>query len=346
MNKRNIWLIVLVVSGVMFISFSFYVYQIIYTPNFLVEDNDVDRSFYIHTGATFEDVVKALYKQDYLNDVVSFSFLAKVMDYNEAVKPGHYIIRHNATNLDVIRELRAGLQTPVNITFSNVRLLDELSEKVCNNIELNASEFDSLLFDPATPEKYGFDQESFRCMFIPNTYEVYWTISAQELLDRFKKEYDKFWSDERLTKAKALGLTPVEVTVLASIVQAETRHNDESPRIAGLYLNRLKKGMALQADPTLIFALGDFTIQRVLKVHMNIDSPYNTYKFTGLPPGPINFPSVVSIDAVLNHEDHNYLYMCAKEDFSGYHNFTSSLTEHLKNARKFQQALNEAKIFK
>ena len=182
-------------------------------------------------------------------------------------------------------------------------------------------------------------------MFIPNTHEVYWTISAEQLLEKFKKEYDKFWNEGRLAKAKVLNMTPVEVSILASIVQAETRHNDESPRIAGLYLNRLKMGMPLQADPTLIYAIGNFDIQRVLNVHKEIDSPYNTYKYAGLPPGPINFPSIISIDAVLNHEEHNYIYMCAKEDFSGYHNFTASLREHNNNARKFQQALNRARIY-
>lgn len=343
MKTRKSIIIALAVVAIMFISFSFYFYQILFTPNFLVDKED--KSFYIHTGATFKEVRNALYDGYYLNDAISFSFLAKLMDYDEAVKPGHYVIEKNSTNIEVIRKLRAGAQTPVNITFSNVRLLKELSEKICDNIQLDPAELDSLLFDPKTAKKYGFDQETFRCMFIPNTYEVYWTISAEELLDRFKEEYEKFWDEERQKKAEQMGLTPVEVCVLASIVQAETRHAEESPRIAGLYLNRIKRGMLLQADPTLIYAVGDFTIQRVLNIHKAIDSPYNTYKFTGLPPGPINFPSIISLDAVLNYEKNDYLFMCAKEDFSGYHNFTSSLSQHLRNARKFQQALNEAKIF-
>ncbi len=344
MRLRNVFVMILVVAGIMFISFSFYFYQVVYAPNFLI--NNADRSFYIHTGATFDDVRDALYDGNYLHESVSFSLLAKLMDYPETVKPGHYVIRAESSNLEAIKMLRSGDQTPVNITFSNVRLLEELSEKVCANIELEAGEFDTLLFDPAMHEKYGFDTETFRCMFIPNTYEVYWTVSASGLLERFHREYKLFWNDSRLEKAKKMGLTPNEVTILASIVQAETRHNDESPRIAGLYLNRLKKGMLLQADPTLVFAIGDFGIQRVLNAHKAIDSPYNTYKYAGLPPGPINFPSIISIDAVLNAESHNYLYMCAKEDFSGYHNFTASLSEHMRNARRFQQALNNAKIYK
>ncbi len=342
MKTRKIFVIVLVVFMIMFISFSFYAYQIVYTPNFLVEQEN--RDFYIYHGATFDDVLGAIYP-DYVNDIRSFAFMSKLMKYQENVKPGKYTIKANSTNYETIRMLRAGEQTPVSITYSNVRLLSELSEKVCANIELQPKQLDSLLFNPDIPEKYGFDTEGFRTMFIPNTYEVYWTISAQQLLDKFKKEYDLFWNDDRKAKAKALNLSPIEVSILASIVQAETRHNDESPRIAGLYINRLKKGMPLQADPTLIFAVGNFEIQRVLKAHTEIDSPYNTYKNAGLPPGPINFPSIISIDAVLNYEDHNYIYMCAKEDFSGYHNFTASHREHINNANKFQQALNRAKIY-
>lgn len=343
MKARKILIIILVVVAIMFISFSFYVYQMFNTANFLVEQQD--RDFYIYTEDTFEDVRNRLYDENYIHDAVSFSLLSKLMKYTENVKPGHYVIEANTTNYEVVKMLRAGEQVPVLITFSNVRLLSELSELVCANIELEPAEFDSLLFGEDTPEKYGFNKDSFRSMFIPNTYEVYWNISAENLLEKFKTEYDKFWNDERLKKADSLNMTPVEVSVMASIVQAETRHNDESPTIAGLYLNRLKRGMLLQADPTLIYAVGDFKIQRVLNVHKEIDSPYNTYKYTGLPPGPINFPSIISIDAVLNNEDHNYLYMCAKEDFSGYHNFTSSLTEHLRNARRFQNALNRARIY-
>jgi len=342
MKARKILVIVLIVFMVMFVSFSFYAYQIVYTPNLLIDQQD--RDFYIYHGATFEDVRDALYP-DFVNEPISFSFMAKIMKYQENVKPGKYTIKENSTNYEAIKMLRAGEQTPVKITFSNVRLLEELSEKICVNIELMPSQLDSLLFDPATPEKFGFDNENFKSMFIPNTHEVYWTISAEKLLEKFKKEYDVFWNETRLEKAKALDLSPEEVSVLASIVQAETRHNDESPIIAGLYINRLKKGMLLQADPTLIYAIGDFEIQRVLNAHKTIDSPYNTYKFPGLPPGPINFPSIISIDAVLNFEHHDYLYMCAKEDFSGYHNFTASLNEHINNAKKFQNALNKARIY-
>jgi UPF0755 protein len=183
-------------------------------------------------------------------------------------------------------------------------------------------------------------------MFIPNTYEVFWDITGDELVERMNWEYERFWTDERKEKASQIGLSPVEVTILASIVQAEVSHNDEAPVVAGLYLNRLKKNMYLQADPTLIYGIGDFTIRRVLNIHKSVDSPYNTYRYLGLPPGPINFPSVRSIDAVLDHDRHQYIYMCAREDFSGYHNFSTNLRQHNSNARKYQQALNRAKLYR
>ncbi len=181
-------------------------------------------------------------------------------------------------------------------------------------------------------------------MFIPDTYEFYWTTSAKEFADRMKQEYDRFWNDERKKKAEEIKLKPVEVTTLASIVQAETAKNEELKTIAGLYINRLNRGMFLQADPTVKFAVGDFSLKRILNVHLEVDSPYNTYKNIGLPPGPINFPETSAIDAVLNYEKNNYYYMCAKEDFSGTHNFAATLAEHNRNAAKYRAALDRNKI--
>jgi UPF0755 protein len=344
MTKRKLLIVFLIIGTVMMSSFSFYGYQILYAPNFQVEKGD--RYLFIETGSDFGDVQKLVYDERYVNDPISFSFLSKLMDYDQLVRPGKYLVKSNSTNLEIIRMLRAGEQIPVNITFNNVRLLQELSEKICQNIELKPEEFDNYLFGQSVYDKYNFDQNTFPCMFIPNTYEVYWNISAEKLLERMNSEYNKFWNDNRKAKAQALNLSPNEVVTLASIVQAETKHYVESPIIAGLYLNRLKRGILLQADPTLVFAVGDFTIQRVLNVHKNVESPYNTYKYAGLPPGPINFPSIRSIDAVLNYEQHQYLYMCAKEDFSGYHNFASNLRDHLNNARKYQNALNRAQLYK
>lgn len=344
MDKRKILILSIVVVTILLSSFTFYFYQVIYAPNFLVEQED--RYMYIPTGSTFEDVQLMIYDDRYVNDPVAFGMLSKFMKYNRSVKPGRYLIEKNSNNIDVIRKLRSGDQVPVRITFNNARLLSDVAAKLTNNIELDSIKFLNYIDKESIAEKYGFNSETFGCMFIPNTYEVYWTITEEELCDRLSKEFHRFWNEDRQTKANEIGLSPTQVGVLASIVEAEVSHYDESPTVAGLYLNRLKQDMPLQADPTLIYAVGDFTIQRVLNIHKEIDSPYNTYKYAGLPPGPINFPSITSINAVLDSEAHNYLYMCAKEDFSGYHNFASSLSQHNRNARKYQQALNNARLYR
>ena len=343
MRRKKIYVVFILVFSVLLSTFGFYTYQLIQTPNILVDKED--RILLIPYGATFKDVQNKLYDEDYVQDLITFSFLAKLMDYDENVKAGRYLLRANMTNMDAIRLLRSGSQTPLNITFNNARLKEDLAEKLCSNIAANKDKFLALLNDTAVISNYGFNPNTITSMFIPNTYQVYWTISEKELLDRMKLEHDKFWNEERLEKAKAINMTPVEVSTLASIVEAESKMRDEQPRVAGVYINRLNRGMALQADPTLVFAAGDFTINRVLDEHKQVDSPYNTYKYAGLPPGPINVPSISAIDAVLNYESHKYLYFCAKEDFSGYHNFATNLTQHLNNARRYQQALNRARIF-
>jgi len=344
MDKRKILILSIVIATVLLSSFTFYFYQVIYSPNFLVEKES--RYLFIPSGSSFEDVQKIIYDKRFVNEPVAFGMLAKFMKYDNLVKPGRYLIEKNSNNIDVIRMLRSGDQVPVRITFNNSRLLSDVAEKLTTNIEMKQDELLSYISSPSVVEKYQFDIEKFRCMFIPNTYEVYWTISEEELVDRLFSEYKRFWNTERLSKAEKIELTPDQVSVLASIVQAEVSHHDESSVVAGLYLNRLRRNMPLQADPTLIYAAGDFTIKRVLNIHKEIDSPYNTYKYAGLPPGPINFPSIISIDAVLNYEKHNYIYMCAKEDFSGYHNFSSSLRQHNIYASKYQQALNNARLYR
>jgi UPF0755 protein len=209
---------------------------------------------------------------------------------------------------------------------------------------LDSAEVIQRLTDKTYLAQYGLTPETAVCLFIPNTYEVYWTMNAEQFVARMKKEHTRFWNEERRAKARAQGLTPEEVVTLASIVDEETNKNDEKPMVAGLYLNRLKRGMLLQADPTVKYAHGKFDLRRILLVHLTIDSPYNTYKYAGLPPGPIRIPSMAAIESVLNPAKHNYLYMCAKEDFSGYHNFASTLSQHNANARRYQQALNQRGI--
>jgi UPF0755 protein len=331
-------LVFFLLFSILLISFGYYTYQICYTPNVLVEKQD--RQILIQRGANFSDVQRILHEGDMVQDLISFSFLAKLMKYNINVRPGRYILRANMTNIQAIKLLRSGEQAPVKITFNNVRLISELSEKITKNLYIKPEEFEAALIQFAMSNSYGFNKDNVLSMFIPNTYEMYYQSSAQEVIDRLHQEYEKFWNDERKAKAEKLGLTPIEVSTLASIVQAESVRKDEAPIIASLYLNRLKKRMPLQADPTLVFAVGDFTLKRVLNEHKEIDSPYNTYRNAGLPPGPINMPEIHSIDAVLDFAPSDYLYMCAKEDFSGRHNFTSSYQQHMNNAIKYQRALD------
>jgi UPF0755 protein len=330
-------LIFFLLFSILLISFVYYGFQICYTPNVLVEKQD--RQIVIPRGATFKEVQRIFHEDNLVQDLISFSFLSKLMDYDENVKAGRYVLRANMTNIEAIRLLRSGEQEPVTVTFNNVRLISELSEKITRNLYIKPQEFEAALIQFAMTNRYGFTKDNVLTMFIPNTYEVYYQATAQEVIERMHEEYEKFWNDQRKKKAEQLGFTPVEVSVLASIVQAESVRRDEAPLIASLYINRLKKGMPLQADPTLVFAVGDFTLKRVLNEHKEIDSPYNTYKYAGLPPGPINMPEIRSIDAVLDHSDTNYLYMCAKEDFSGRHNFTASYQQHMNNAIKYQRAL-------
>lgn len=330
-------LILFLLASILLISFSFYAYQICYTPNILVGGDD--RVIVIPDSSTFESLQRQLHEGQYVQDLISFSFLAKLMDYDEKVKPGRYTLRANMNNLEAIRFLRLGLQEPVKITFNNVRLIPDLSERITRNLEMSPSEFSAALVKFTMNNSYGFNKDNVLCMFIPNTYEVYYNISTESLLDRMHDEFVNFWDADRTEKAKALGLTPIEVSILASIVQAESVKSDEVPIIAGLYINRLKQGIPLQADPTLVFAVGDFTLKRVLNEHKEVDSPYNTYKNRGLPPGPINMPEINSLDGVLNYFHSDYIYMVAKEDFSGRHNFTADYDEHIRNATRYQKAL-------
>ncbi|MBL7855534.1 MAG: endolytic transglycosylase MltG [Cyclobacteriaceae bacterium] len=330
-------LAIYLIASTLLITFVFYGYQICYTPNILVDKDD--RQVIITSGTTFRKLQEDLGKGGFVNDMVSFSFLARLKGYDRKISPGRFVLRRNMTNLQALEVLTTARQEPVRVTFTNARIYTELSEKITRNVGVHPEEFDESLdrFIANNPE--GFTRETIMAMFIPNTYEVYFNIVPDELVARLYEEYKKFWNESRLAKAKALGLTPIEVSTLASIVQAENHREDEAPRIAGLYINRLKKNMPLQADPTLVFAVGDFSIKRVLDKHKEVDSPYNTYKNAGLPPGPINMPGIPMIDAVLNYEQHDYIYMCSKEDFSGYHNFAKTLSEHNRNAAAYQRAL-------
>jgi UPF0755 protein len=273
-----------------------------------------------------------------------FKQLASLLRYPENVKTGRYMVRPQTTYLEIVRMLRNGQQTPVKLTFNTIRLKKDFAERVASQLMFDSDTLLNRLNNSVLTASFGFDTITIMTMFIPNTYQIYWNTSVDKFMERMKNEYDRFWSDERLAKAENVSLSPIEVSILASIVEEETTSKQEYPVVAGLYLNRLKKRMLLQADPTVKFAVGDFTLKRILNQHLQVESPYNTYKNQGLPPGPIRLPSIIGIDGVLNYKEPPYLYMCAKEDFSGAHNFAVTLNEHNRNAQKYRAALNRNHI--
>ena len=257
------------------------------------------------------------------------------------------MLRSGMNNQTLLSMFSSGLQHPVQVRFHGLRDKKTFSARVGMQLSLDSAQLFDYLSNDSVALRYGFSPEAFSLLFIPNTYEMYWTTSVEEFTARMHKEYARFWDKEnRRAKADSLGLTPQEVGILASIVQAETTYVSEMPRIAGVYLNRLARNIALYADPTLIYAWKDFGIRRVLDKHKDIDSPYNTYRYKGLPPGPIGFPEIQSILAVLDAETHNYLYFCARDDFSGRHVFSRTLSAHNKQARRYQRALNRSGIYR
>ena len=343
-KRKKFTLVLLIGISVLAISMTFYFYQVFFSPNTMVQ-SDQPYLLKIPSNSVYKNVVDQLYNDKVINDALSFGFVSKILGYQDDVKPGLYRVEAKMNNLQLVRMLRSGAQLPVKVTFNNVRTKTDLAEKITANLEVTEEQFLEMIQDSVFIRKFDFEEETIMSMFIPNTYEFWWNTSPEELFDRMHKEYQRFWTEERKQKAQAMGLSQKQVSTLASIVQAESQKADERPRIAGVYLNRLRIGMPLQADPTLVFAAGDFSIKRLTGVHMAIDSPYNTYKYAGLPPGPINLPDINSLDAVLNAEQHKYMYFCAKEDFSGYHAFAVTYNEHINNARRYQRALNAAKIF-
>lgn len=272
--------------------------------------------------------------------------MAKYKDFKQNIHTGRYAIRPNDNVYHVYSRFSRGYQEPVNLTIGSVRTLDRLARSIGRQLMIDSAEIAGRLFDPAFQNKIGYTETTLPSLFIPETYQVYWDISADDFFKRIQKEHERFWNEKRLTQATAIGMTPEDVSTLASIAEEETNNNEEKPMVAGLYINRLHKDMPLQADPTIKFALQDFGLRRITNEHLKVNSPYNTYINTGLPPGPIRIPSKKGLDSVLNYTKHNYIYMCAKEDFSGTHNFASNYADHMANARKYWKALNERKIFK
>jgi UPF0755 protein len=296
--------------------------------------------FYVHTGSTYGDVLDGLEEQEIIRNRTSFELVATQLGYRNRVKAGKYQISRGMSNFEIVKLLRAGRQVPVKLTITKLRTKQDLVRKIAANLEADSATFRALLSDQVYLRQFGLDTNTVMSAFMPNSYQFYWNTTAENAFKKIQKETANFWNDSRKAAAQRLGLTPIQVTILASIVDEETNKNDEKPLISSVYLNRFRKGMRLQADPTVKFALQDFSIRRIREGHIAFESPYNTYQVTGLPPGPICTPSIKSIEAVLNTPDTDYIYFCAKADFSGYHAFAATYAEHMKNAHAFHQALN------
>lgn len=303
-------------------------------------------SIYIPSGANFDQLKEILYARGLVIHRKNFEWWARKKKLPELVKPGHYVLVNGMSNNQLVNMLRSGKQVPVNVTFNNVRDIYQLAGKVGRQVEADSATLVGFLNDSSNLIKAGVDTVPVLTLFIPNTYQFYWNTTAKEFVNRMIHEYHAFWNAKRLAMAKSIGLTPTQVMILASIVEKETNKNSEKPRIASVYINRLRDGWRLQADPTIIYAIGNPNIHRVLNEQKKIDSPYNTYRHRGLPPGPICIPSISSIDAVLNYDKSHYLYFCARSDMSGYHVFSETNRMQQKNAQKYQKALDKMRIFK
>ena len=322
-------LIILAVAGIAYYFFS--------TP--LSKESD---TFYLYVDR--DDNVDSVYTKvaeiAKPHAMKGFKTLADWRGYGDNIIRGRYGIDTKMTPRGLYNMLKRGEQTPLNVAIPSVRTMDKLAAAVAKKLELDSLDLLKALTDSTVCARYGYNLCTIPSMFIPDSYNMYWTVSVDEFLDRMKKEHDKYWNEERMGKAKALDMTPEQVSTLASIVTEETAATKEKPTVAGLYINRLRKGMLLQSDPTVKFAMHDFTIRRILNRMLSTDDPYNTYKYQGLPPGPIRIPLKEDLEAVLNYEHHDYIYMCAKEDFSGTHNYARTEAEHMANARRYHQALN------
>lgn len=342
--KKSTKIILVVVLAVLLVAayFGIQFYSVYFAPNVTGKQAYI----YIRTGESYNSFLKNLASKSVVKSIDRFEEAAEKMNLARALKPGRYAVIEGMNNRTLINKLKAGNQDPVQLKFQNIRKKENFAAYLAKHLEADSAAFMQVLDSAALVEKYGFTTENVYTLFIPNTYEFYWNISPAAFFEKMQQQYDQFWTATRKAKAEKLKLTPIQVTILASIVDWEALYDKEMPTIAGLYLNRLNRGILLQADPTVIFANDDYTVKRVTGNLLRIDSKYNTYKYAGLPPGPIMMPSINAIDAVLNREENNYIYMCAKEDFSGYHAFAETKEQHEINARKYRAALNQRKIFK
>lgn len=300
-----------------------------------------DTYIYISKGDTPDSVYAKIERSCDARHMAGLKICASLLNYKAHVHEGRYATGGGVSAFRLVRNLRSGRQAPVKLVIPVVHTMNDIAGRLSTQLDADSAALAKAFHDTALLQSLGADTATVPCLFIPNTYEVYWNITPEKLLRRMKKEHDAYWTAQRKAQAKAAGLTPDEVYTLASIVEQESANEKERPMIAGMYLNRLHQGMKLQADPTVKFALGDFALRRILINHLSVNSPYNTYRNEGLPVGPICIPSINAIESVLNYAHHNYIYMCAKEDFSGTHNFAATYEEHQANAKRYAQALNE-----
>ncbi len=343
-GNRFLWSLVLVLLIGMGIAF-WVGYTFVFRSNVTIGDKKSE-FIYIRTGWDFQDVLKMLQERELISNAASFEWMAERKGYKHAIRPGRYRIKKSMNNNELINILKAGLQEPVEFTLNEIRTKSQLASRVSGKLEVDSITILEALNDDKYLSRYGLNSETALTLFIPDRYSFMWNTSRDEFFERMAESYKEFWDNDRKAKARKLNLSQSEVTILASIIQQESFIEKEKPLIAGVYLNRIRKQMPLQADPTLIWAAGDFSIRRVLDVHKRIDSPYNTYRYKGLPPGPIGLSTPSSIDAVLNDPGHDYLYFCAKPDLSGYSSFAKDYKEHMRNARLYQNEMNKRKILK
>lgn len=337
LNRSKVYLLgfALLVTGILAI----YLLSAFFLSNVKNKDASV---VLIYENYSLDSVVVSLKNQDVIKSERSFRMVSKILGLNDkTLKSGRYKIKPGSSNFSVVRMLKSGLQSPAKITLNNVRTLEDLAAKLGTYLKNDSTSFIALFNDQQFLSKFGLTPQTVMTIFIPDTYEMYWDLNPEKVIERFQEINNKFWNKERLAKADSLKLSTKEVYTLASIVEKETNKVDERPDIAGVYLNRLHQGMPLQADPTVVFANQDFTIKRVTGKHTSLDSPYNTYMYTGLPPGPICMPEKSSIDAVLNATAHNYMFFCARPDLSGYHAFAETFNAHVQNANAYRDFLDK-----
>lgn len=338
--KKILWIVSLVGLVVM-AGFAYYIYSNIFYSN--TAFNNEEAHIYIPTGSGFSDVMEEM--RPLLDNPISFEAVANRKGYPGNVKPGHYVIKKGMNNNDIINTIRSK-NIPAFVKFNNQERLENLAGHMSRQIEADSLSLLQAMSDPQFLKDAGLNKETAMSIYIPNTYELYWNTTATAFRDRMLKEYNSFWTNSRKEKAKSLGLTREQVISLAAVVQKETAKPDERPRVAGVYMNRIKKGMRLQADPTVIYAKKlndkdfDQVIKRVLYKDLEIESPYNTYIYTGVPPGPIAMPDISSIDGVLNYEKHNYIFFVADVTNFGYHKFAKTLSQHNRNKQEYVRWIN------